>query len=508
MCLQYGQVALAFLLVHSLIGADGMMYNTLANTLAMFLIWGNAYAGNTSATFLLTARNSSKGVEIRLYVQETNEAQHLSGYEQKKLDNRYLSPECGDRFRRCSELTVVPAADPATTTASPAASVVGKATFVTILPLDRALGILKFTVGHLSGGIAHFIDLTGRNFSPSAVIQIEASYYVVCSNSELGTGTLLKLNLDTENIAKSRIPELEYRRFPPLHNVTNFLHVDLPHNTGHYIYFATGYRLLYIRPFDLVVGEVNIGLQKDKNRCFAKELGYTGDREMIVYCSDNQAMYVDIKKEYIWGMVEYAEDGRPYICPDHDVYLGVFSESGHILYGNRSTLEVKNFEAPMDIYDDGVCLGFKDTTLFAFTDRERGTRLLTAYPSGGYIRSLSDSACIDPCQPLVVLEYRYLVVREKTQRDWGISVFDSHNNFSLVLEAHHSQADLMAAISASSMTPELPTNGGTSPTTDLPREVMEDDNKILLLSFIIVSVVYIAIVAAVAVTMIILCMMR
>ena len=292
MCLQYRLVALAFLLVHSLIGADGMMHDICAtNTLAMFLIWG-MYAGNTplSATLLLTARNSSKGVEIRLYDQETNEAQHLSGYEQKKLDSRYLSPECGDRFRRCSELTVVPA----TTTAPLAVSGVEQATFVAILPLDRALGILKFTVGHLSGGIVHFIDLTSRNCSPSAVIQIEASYYVVCLNSELGTGTLLKLNLDTENIAKSRIPELDYPHLQQLRNVTNFLHVDLPLNTGHYIYFAIGYRLLYIRPFDLIVGEVDIGLQNDKNRCFAKELGYTVDWEMIVYCNDNRAMYVDI----------------------------------------------------------------------------------------------------------------------------------------------------------------------------------------------------------------------
>ena len=422
---------------------------------------------------LLTARNSSKGVEIRLYDQETNEAQHLSGYEQKKLDSRHLSPECGDRFRRCSELTVVPAADPAATTASPAASGVGQETFVAILPLDRAVGILKFTVGHLSGGITHFIDLTSRNCSPSAVIQIEASYYVVCLNSELGTGTVLKLNLDTENIAKSRIPKLDYPHLQQLRNVTNFLHVDLPLNTGHYIYFATGYRLLYIRPFDLIVGELDIVLQNDKNRCFAKELGYTVDWEMIVYCSDNQAMYVDIKQEYIWHTVEYAEDGRPYICPDHDVYLGVNSEAGYIKYGNRTTLEVKNFEAPMDIYDNGVCLGFKDATLFAFTDRERGTRLLTAYPSG-YIRSLSNATCIDPCQPLVVLEDRYLVLREKTRGDWGISVFDSHNNFSLVLEAYHSPADLMAAIY---ITPKVVIKGGTSPTTDLPREVIEDGNS-------------------------------
>lgn len=465
-----------------------------------------------SATLLLTARNSSKGVEIRLYDQETNKAQHLSGYEQKKLDSRYLSPECGDRFRRCSELTVVPAADPVTTTAPPAASGVGQATFVAILPLDRALATLKFTVGHLSGGIVHFIDLTSRNCSPSAVIQIEASYYVVCLNSELGTGTLLKLNLDTENIAKSRIPELDYSHLQQLRNVTNFLHVDLPLNTGHYIYFATGYRLLYIRPFDLIVGELDIGLQNDKNRCFAKELGYTGDWEMIVYCSDNQAMYVDIKRESIWETVEYAEDGRPYICPDRDVYLGVFSETGHILYGNRSTLEVKDFEAPMD---NGVCLGFEDATLFAFTDRERGTRLLTAYPSGGYIRSLSDSACIDPCQPLVVLEDRYLVLREKTQGDWGISVFDSHNNFSLVLEAHHSQADLMAVIYTSFMTPEILTQGGTSSTTDLPREVIKDgnrrlgksDNSIALLASII-PVGAVLIIASVTIVILVLWRMR
>ena len=409
----------------------------------------------------MTARNGSKGVEVQLFYDA--DQRQFSDYEQREITGRYLSPECGDSFRRCSQMTVVAAADFAT---APTASRDDGEAFIAIMPLDMALVLLKFSVGHLSDSKVHFIDLTERNCSPGQIIRIErGDYYVVCSNTSLGFVTLLKLNLDTENIAESLIPELDYPHLQ-VQNVTNFLHVDLPLKTGHYIYLAAGYTLFYIIPYDFIVGRVDIGLE---NRgCVAKELGYTGDWEMIVYCNDSRAMYVDIKHEYIWYETDYAEEGRPYICPDRDVYLGVLPEAGFIQYVNRSTLAAKKFDAPLSSYDNGVCLGSPDATLFVFTDRETGTRLLNTNASEGSITSLSDSACINsPCLPLVVLEDRYLVLREKRQGDWHISLFDSHDNFSVILEAPHSQADMMAVIahdipSSASTVTALPENGLTT----------------------------------------------
>jgi hypothetical protein len=147
-------------------------------------------------------------------------------------------------------------------------------------------------------------------------------------------------------------------------------------------------------------------------------------------------------RQSAFASVDYAKDGRPYICPDPDVYLGVYAENEYIKYGFRSTDAAKDFVVEMSDYNNGVCLGSVDTTLFAFTDRELGTRLLDT--SGSSVTSLSDSTCVNyPCRPLVVLEGRYLALREKRAGDWYISLFDSHRNFSR-LDFPHASADLMA----------------------------------------------------------------
>jgi hypothetical protein len=469
----------------------------LVGLVFLFLIGYGELAGNalSSTHLLLTARNGTKGVEVQLF--HDADQRQFSDYEQREITGRYLSPECGDSFRRCSQMTVVAAADFATASAPAASRDEGEA-FIAILPLDRALALLKFSVGHLSDSKVHFIDFT--NCSPGQIIRIErGDYYVVCSNTSLGFVTLLKLNLDTENIAESLIPELDYPHLQ-VRNVTNFLHVDLPLKTGHYIYLAAGYTLFYIIPYDFIVGRIDIGLEN--RRCVAKELGYTADWEMIVYCNDSRAMYVDIKSEYIWHVSDYAEEGRPYICPDRDVYIGVFSEAGFIQYGNRSTLAAKNFDAPVSSYDNGVCLGSPDTTLFVFTDREMGTRLLNTNPSEGSITSLSDSTCVNyPCLPLVVLEDRFLVLREKRQGDWHISLFDSHHNFSVILEAPHNQADVVAVIahdipSSASTVTALPKNGVTTRENTSARSNNSNaQSKLFGFIAVIPAVIFISVVA-------------
>ena len=413
---------------------------------------------------LLTARNETGGVRVQLF-HGANSEQELPYYEQREIPGAYLSPECGDSFRRCSEITVLSTADLAT----PATSEVEEEILLALLPLDRALGLLVFSVGHLSASELHFIDLTQRNCSPAEVIRITSGdYYIVCSNREVGSVTLLNLNLDIENVAESYIPELDYLLFR-LRNVTNFLYVELPDSSGHYIYFASGYNVLYIKPLHLTDGSLDIGLEN--RRCLVKKLGYTTNWELVVHCSDNRAMYVNIKSEYVSTETDYAKEGLPYLCPDHNVYLGVFSgpKAGFIQYGNRSTLDAKNFDVPMSSYVSGVCLGSGNVTFFAFTDREMGTRLLRANPSKGFVTSLSDSVCINtPCLPLVVLNNdRYLALREMKHGDWLITLFDSHTNFSVTLEVPHSQADMMAVVEHVAH---------TSPSvTDLPREILTEE---------------------------------
>ena len=225
--------------------------------------------------------------------------------------------------------------------------------------------------------------------------------------------------------------------------MTNSLYVDLPAQSGPVIFFASGYSAFYFKPLLNLIESFDIELQD--NDCFATSLEYIGEWDVLIYCDNGRAVYVDINQEFIYDVVEYARDGRPYICPNPDIYLAVYPKQEYIVYALRSTKQVKNFKMSGSSFDNGVCLGSQNVTLFAFTTRERGMQVLNA--SAGSIASLLDTMCANhPCQPFVVLQDRYLVIRENRRASWYTSVLDSHNNFSVVLGVQSSNIDLMAII--------------------------------------------------------------
>jgi hypothetical protein len=387
--------------------------------------------------FLVTATNQTNGVEVRIFPDVNSDK---SSYKSFEINGFFLSPECGERFGKCNQPLVVTVSDSASSVKHEHSSVV-------VLPLAKALGLLKLSTG--SGDLRHesnIIDLSdGKyNCSPASVYNIQDSYYIVCVNADTHNVKLLKLRLNATNIQKSYLPD---QRDPAqresVHNLTNSLYVDLPAQSGPVIFFATGYSAFYFKPLLNLMEELDIQLQE--NKCFATSIDYIGEWEMLIYCDNDRAVYVDLNREFIFESVEYAKDGRPYVCPNPDIYLAVYMEEEYILYTFRSTVQRKNFELSGSSFDNGVCLGSQNVTLFAFTDRERGTQVLNA--TAGSIKSLSGAMCINhPCQPLVVLQDRYLVIRENRGASWYTSVLDSHNNFSVVLEAQHSNADLMGLI--------------------------------------------------------------
>ena len=376
----------------------------------------------------MTATNQTNGVEIRIVYSEKD-------YAQREINGHFLSPECGENYHGCSQPLVLNTS---------AALAKREQSFVVILPLEKALGLMQFSVG-LSEE-PHIIDLSEQkyNCSPTSVYHIRNSYYIVCPNAASNYIKLLELRLNTTHLEESYLPVLEHPHLESVRSLTNSLYVDLPSESGPVIFFATGYEVFYFRPLQYVIEELDIGLQEKE--CFAKSIEYIGDWEMLIYCDNDQAMYVDMNREFIFTSVEYAKDGRPYICPNPDVYLAIYAKAHYILYAFRSTKQASNFELPGRNFDNGICLGSQNVTLFAFSDRERGTQLLNTSATGS-IRSLSGTTCTNyPCQPLVILQDRYLVIREKREGSWFISILDSSKDFSLVLEAQHSNADLMTLI--------------------------------------------------------------
>ena len=365
-------------------------------------------------------------------------------YQDKSIPGHHLSSECGSDFLKCQ--TFVLAVDSASERSNPAPAVQN---FIALVPLNRSLGFQKLIHDDDKGFLSfseepHIHDLRRVNCSPaSPPYRVGYYHYMLCFNSEAKFVTLLTLKLNETRTEEIEVLDDEFLHITSVHSLTNSLLVDLPAQSDTVIYFATGYNIYYYKPLDGIIGELDVGLEE--NDCFATAIDYIGGWEMIVYCDNDQAVYIDLNREFIFETIDYVSDGRPYVCPNPDVYLAVFAEASYVQYAFRSTEQAKNFELFSDAFDNGICVGSMDTTLFVFTDRERGTQLLNA--SGSSIRSLSDTTCTNyPCQPLVILEDQYLAIREKRGINWYISLFDIHDNFSLVLEAKHTSADLMAVI--------------------------------------------------------------
>ena len=411
--------------------------------------------------FLVTAVNQLYGVQLRIFPSVGGIIEDWSNYQEKDIRDYYLSTECGESYDKCMPPLVI-------FTDSLTVSVEHPTISVVVLPLSKAFGLLLIDGGGIINNI-HILDLSNHDCSPTSVYHIKNSYYAICLNSVTNIVRLLELRLNTTHIDRSYVSDLEHPRINSVENMTNSIYIDLPSQSGSLIYFATGYEIFYFEPLDYLYGELDINNGLEENDCFVTAIDYIGGWEMIVYCNNDQAIYIDLNREFIFEIVDYVSGGQPYVCPNPDVYLAVFAEAGYVQYAFRSTQQAKNFEIFSDEFDNGICVGSIDTTLFVFTDRERGTQLLNA--SGNSIRSLSDTTCTNyPCQPLVLLEDQYLAIREKRGVNWYISLFDTHNNFSLVLEAKHTRADLMAITGSktSNCTPTLPSKVLTSTTTFHP----------------------------------------
>ena len=426
---------------------------------------------------LVTATDEAARVELRTY-HSTSGSEDTPSYTSREFNGYSLSPECGDLLQKCQTLLVVGINNSGNSIGSSGQLQES----IVAVPLSNALGLLALDFSSGIKAEVHVVLPTpGLDCSPQTVHHILNSYYTLCTNSRTGFVDLLELKLNTTHFQKSFFSNVEDIHIDSLYNLTNSVYVELPQKSGHHIYFAAGYSILYYKPLDYILDELDVNLAE--YGCSATELEYVGGWDMLVYCHESRALYINLNYEDVSiPPFDYAKYGRPYVCPNPDVYLGVHSVAKYIEYGFFSTQNTTEFEVSMGVYDNGVCFGSEDTSLFAFTDRELGTRILRASASEGFIMSLSDTTCINyRCPPLVVLEDRYLVLREKRQGDWLITLFDSHNNFSLVQSVPHIKADLLAIVDKC-VTTTGSSSSSPTPTVSPFRESKSNSNALCLKS--------------------------
>ena len=423
----------------------------------------------------MTATNTESGVEVRVFPPSGK------SYERKDI-TRQLSPECGEDYFRCGEPLIVDFTAPSTEQEPLHLE------HVVILPLTKAIGLLKLKLNSnsmLYVSDDYMIDLSQQNCSPTTVYHISNAYYAVCLNTENNFLTILELRLNATILAESYVHD-ERDQFPHLNavsNVTNFVYVYL---YEHFIFFAAGYEMFAFKPLSYTFQSWEVELEK-KN-CYVMSLAYIGDGEMLAFCRNKQAVYIDLNREVTFFSVNYTTDGQPFVCPNPDVFLSVHTAAKYVQYGLRSSHEVKNFEIPMLQFDNGICLGAPNRTLFAYTDRDTGVHLLEV--PEGTLTTLSTTSCINyPCQRLVLLGDRYLIIREKRGASWFITVFDSaKENFTAVIEVPHAQADLMGMVQTVVPCRE-PSSNGTNQQQATKNSNKSNSNRSIVIIAVSVTVV-------------------
>ena len=366
------------------------------------------------------------------------------------ISYRFLSSECGVNNFRCQNLLVISSELSPTTTQ-----------YIVFVPLIDGLLLLDLRYNGVQLALSdyHIIDIQNLGCSPISSFQILRSAYTVCLGLRTRYLTILEVVLNTTSLSNTHItgPLIRFHGLEDPPRVTNFEYLPLPQYSLYHVYFSTSRYLYALDPrsyISLDIGEL-------ANCDSVASLAYAKDEILIAYCNDNSAVYFDLALQDWRNQTAYSERGQPFICPNPDIHLAVYPTS-YIQYGLWSQNTLENFNIPGLEFDSGICFGTQNKTFFAYNDREDGVYVLE--PATFHQIQLSSEGCLNQCDPLLVFDNRYLVLREHYQNDAAAIVMDSKKNFSRIITAQHTRADLLTLLVATgsriscsiATTPSLP----------------------------------------------------
>ena len=387
--------------------------------------------------FLVTTENKSAGLQVSIFTKDGGDGSHQT-LTTELISGRFLSSECGPKNFRCQNLLVISSQLNATTTQ-----------YIVFIPLVDGLLLLDLRYNgtqQLSFSSYHIINIQNIGCSPTSSFKILRSTYTVCLGVRTQYLTVLMVLLNTTSLRESRIsgPLIRFHGLEDPPRVSNFLYVPLQRLGVYQIYFSTAQYLYALDPRSYLSREIG-----ELASCNSVTwLAYAGDETLIAYCSDNSAIYFDINSEEAGNPIPYSQMGQRFICPNPDIRLAVYPAS-YIQYGLWSRDTRDNINIPGLEFDSGVCFGTQNRTLFAYIDREDGVYVLEL-PTFS-LTQLSSQGCLNgQCDPLFLFENRYIVVRERDHNDATAIVVDSTKNFSKIVTARHTRADLLTVLVAHS----------------------------------------------------------
>ena len=432
--------------------------------------------------YLIAVENKTNGIAVNVV------SKHHRGVLEYREFSHYLSSQCGEHNFRCQDLLVVSSA-----------STAEKNKHIVFVPLLDGIFLLEVSY---NGKITDHYNLRINACSPTAVFKILERIIVVCLNQATGYLTTMRINLDAASIRSSTVSAPQINHFSGLTNsphLSDFKYInsdnsDIPN--FQWILFATSNYVYSLSPLsnDFRAFSDDLG-----NCSIPESIVYIPDDVLLVYCRDS-AVYFSLAYENVINRTHYSEHGQPFLCPNPDVRIAVFASASYIQYRVLSYNSRENFNIHDMKFDSGVCIGSKTHTLFAYNDVEGGVYVLDTATSN--LAHLSSKACLNShCEPLMVFQNRYIVIREREKYDANVIVVDLLRNYTAVITAEHVRADVQTLLvieqdssfcSNDSPSPSTPTLASPPSGKEIAGPVAGSivGLVIVLVSFIIVFTVY------------------
>lgn len=369
---------------------------------------------------LFSAEDTTKGtVQISLFnitaLQREGESSTSSQAQPLGIKARHLSQECGDAFARCELVRVeVTAADKEEEPFRYA---------IVFLPLHKGLALVKIKHGSDQRYSTELKILDTGDFacSPSAVFKIRGGFFMVCSNKTTNYVSLVEIRLNTTSFQESQssLPFIQQTIPVSVGNITdtsNFLHMELDQD-HQYIVFALGTAFYSFNiynhdmsrledlPAQLCTGGVHKLIPTRSN-----------NYQFLAFCTDNLFLY-DLGEEGWISHNTFAAIGVPYLCPHPVIDFSVFPD--YIQYsittgtGGNGGLLSQTVNIQGDASQNGACFGNTTHQYFAFSDPVIGVSIMNLNTSANLIPFTCQD---DACTPLLVMDNRYLVVRDLAGR--------------------------------------------------------------------------------------------
>ena len=419
----------------------------------------------------------------------------------KKLSGR-ISPGCGNNYFRCQNLLV-----------ETGASLTNEVTrYILFVPLKDHVHLVELSISNDSTvqfGAEYEISTTTQGCSPSAMFKVGNVIYTICVDIEENSVALYEIRLNKKSLSQSYMlsmadGEYLFQTGQNIANASNFLYMEYNYDT--YIFFAINNTLYAIRPSEGSIDNFGPIGASCRN---VNELVLTGnDGEILAYC-DRHLVYYSMDSAY-WTLEEtYENAGRRYICPDSTLHLSVFTEQPYITYNTTGSKE--NISISSSILS-GVCYGSANHSFFAYIEEQEGLFLLDTLTAT--VHSITSISCHNmSCQPLLVAENRYLIIRNTDNGDGTMWVMDTglSSNLSLIFEAQHTSPDLLALVVDMNLTrcfephttTELPTENSTSVSTaDTTKPESVEVHTIVIVVPVIVGIFVLIVVIVIVVLVI------